>query len=380
MISIDWENSESYLLLNPSYPKSEQNRFYTILRASNAWPGHIWLATSGSSVQKWVGLSKQAILASAQAVNQHLESDSEDRWINALPFFHIGGLGIWARACLSRAKVYDFHQEHLGKWQAEAFFRYIQRVGGTLSALVPAQLYDLVMLGYLAPESMRAIIIGGGALSPILYQQAIDLKWPILPSYGLTECASQVATANLGSWRGNQVPILKLLPHIQAKESEGFLCLSGPSLLSTYAYFNDDDIQFIDPKNQGYLITEDRGRIDNKQLSILGRTDSIIKVGGESVDLACLESLLQTLKIQMAIEIDVTLVAMPDMRLGHSIHLAVECSEQCRVALLIRKFEESVLPFERIRGVHCISDFPRSAIGKILKSKLVDLIKNKFLH
>ena len=40
---------------------------------------------------------------------------------------------------------------------------------------------------------------GGGALDPSLYKQARDLGWPLLPSYGLTECGSQVATASLSS-------------------------------------------------------------------------------------------------------------------------------------------------------------------------------------
>lgn len=373
-MNLSWENSESHLLLNPSYSKIEQERFNKILKAAHEWPGHIWLSTSGSSAQKWVGLSKHAILASAQAVNQYLMSSKEDRWVNALPSFHIGGLGIWARSYLSGAKVYDFKQKYSSKWQAEAFYCYIQQVQGTLSALVPTQLYDLISLGWPAPPSLRAIIIGGGSLLPQLYEKAVNLKWPVLTSYGLTECASQVATAGLGSWQQYQFPPLQLLPHIQACEKEDRLCFSGPSLLTTYAYIEDQKVHFFDPKVQGWLLSEDRGIIQGRQVSILGRVDAVIKVGGESVNLAHLEYLLQNLRLQMAIEEELVLIAMPDARLEHCVCLVSSHTNREKIAPLIKQFQKSVLPFERIRKLYYISQFPRSALGKILKSKLMALI------
>lgn len=373
-MNISWDNSQSYLLLNPSYSKSEQERFNKILKAAQAWPGHIWLSTSGSSVQKWVGLSKQAILVSAQAVNQHLNSGKEDRWVNALPFFHVGGLGVWARAYLSGAKVYDFRQEYSGKWQAEAFYGYIQQVEGTLSALVPAQLHDLISLGKQAPPSMRALIIGGGVLIPSLYEKAVALGWPVLPSYGLSECASQVATAALDSWRQNQRPSLQVLSHLQVCVREERLCFAGPSLFSIYAYLDDQEIRFVDPKVEGWFISEDRGTIQDGQLNILGRADAILKVGGENVDLARLENHLQALRFQMKIEAEVTLIAMPDTRLGYCIHLASNSLNEEKITSLVERFQESVLPFERIRKIYLVPQLPRSSIGKILKSELMHLV------
>lgn len=375
MIDVNWEDSESYILINPTYSKSDQERFYTILQAAHAWPGHIWLSTSGSSVQKWVGLSKQALLASAQAVNQHLDSHREDRWVHALPFFHVGGLGIWARAYLSGAQVYDFKEQHPGKWQADKFYSYMEEVQGTLTALVPAQLHDLVMLERRAPSSLRAMVIGGGALLPQLYEKAIRLGWPILPSYGLTECASQVATASLNSWQQNQIPSLQLLSHLQACEKEGHLCFKGLSLLSTYAYLDQEKLQFCDPKVEEWLISEDRGMIQNRELHLFGRADAMLKVGGENVDVARLENHLQTLCLEMRIEAEVTLLAMPDVRLGYCIQLASN-SNQEKITPLIEQFQKTVLPFERIRKIHFLPQLPRSSLGKILKKELQDLIQN----
>lgn len=368
-----WEKEETVLLANPSYSAAEKKRFQILLEKSSEWPAHLWLATSGSSSMKWVGLSRQALLASAAAVNRHLASDKEDCWIHALPDFHVGGLGIWARAYLSGAKVFDFKQRSLGKWQATAFYDYLEECQGTLTALVPTQLHDLIQLQKQAPKSLRAVIVGGGDLSSSLYEQGRERGWPLLPSYGLTECGSQVATATLESLKERGYPALQLLPHLQACEREGCLSFFGPSLLSTYAYLTEEGVHYKNPKIEGWLITEDRGRIKSKQLHVLGRRDEIVKVGGESVDMAYLERHLQELCQRLALRVEVALVAMPDERLGHAIHLVMTNRGE-GTETLIKEFQSSVLPFERIRKVHSVSVLPRSALGKVLKKELLKLL------
>src|ERR1700685_3894693 len=103
---IQWDDPETYVLINPKIPAGESEQIKNGLTHFAPLVGHFWLATSGSSGHlKWVALSKAAVLASATSVNRHLESSSKDVWLHALPDFHVGGLGIWARAHLSGAKV-----------------------------------------------------------------------------------------------------------------------------------------------------------------------------------------------------------------------------------------------------------------------------------
>lgn len=365
-----WGNKEAVLLANPSYSPAEKERFQILLKESSDWPGHFWLSTSGSSSAKWVGLSRQALFASAAAVNQHLESGKEDRWVHALPDFHVGGLSIWARAYLTGAEVYNFKQKQVGKWQAEAFYTYLHECQGTLTSLVPAQLHDLISLQKQAPKSLRAVVIGGGHLPSSLYEQGRARGWPLLPSYGLTECGSQVATASLESLRQNGFPNLQLLPHLQACEKEGCLSFSGPSLLSAYAYLDEAGVRMVDPKVGGWLMTEDRGRVEGRHLYLLGRKDEIVKVGGESVDMAHLERHLQELCQRLGRRVEVTLVTVPDERLGHTVHL-VATHQGKEVEQVVKEFQDTVLPFERIRKVHLLPVLPRSALGKILKKELV---------
>lgn len=375
-MTIDWTSSESYVLCNPTYSLDKQKEYQTLLKKASSYQGHVWLSTSGSTSQKWVGLSKEALLASASAVNHHLQASASDRWVTALPDFHVGGLGIWARAYLNRAAVFDFKSVSGGKWQASSFVAFVEEVKGSLTSLVPAQLYDLIQLGGEAPPSLRAVVIGGGKLMPELYAKAVELGWPVLPSYGLTECASQVATAPLGSWKaGITYPSLELLPHMRGEEQSGRLAFSGSSLLSSYAYFEQGDIRFIDPKVNGWLISEDRGEIRGSQLSVFGRLDACIKIGGESVDLARLEAHLQSIALKVSFQGEVTLVAIPDPRLGNVLYLAAARADILALEDVIERFQKSVLPFEKIRAVCHLPYIPRSPLSKILVNELQAMVK-----
>lgn len=353
---IDWDAAE--ILINPRHPEREQIK----AQLEGVLQDHFWFLTSGSTGEaKGVALSKNALFASAHAVNQHLEATARDTWLNVLPHFHVGGAGILARAHLSGSKVVTLS----GKWNPAHFLEEAHQA--TLTSLVPTQLYDLVMKGYEAPPSVRAVVLGGGALSLELYNKGKKLKWPLMPSYGLTECASQAATARLGS------PDLKLLSHIEAKlNSEGFLMIKSPALLTAYAYFRKGKAIVEDPKRDGWFTTEDRASI-GKALEIQGRNCDFVKIGGESVDMRKLSDLIDELKGP----IDCALFAMPDERLGNSVHLA---HTEKLIDPLLEKYHQRVLPFERIRETHLVGEIPRSPLGKLLKGELIEMVRGAFVQ
>lgn len=363
-IDIDWYSPLSHMLMNPSYSQEEKKRFLTLLNSAQELPGHIWLSTSGSQSAKWVGLSKEAILFSAKTVNDFLQSTKKDIWIQALPPFHVGGLGIWARSFLSGAAVFNYRVEHTGKWNASQFYNYVNEKQGTLTALVPAQLHDLILLQRPCPPSLRALIIGGGALTSSLYSAAIATGWPLLPSYGMTECSSQIATGGLNE------NTLTVLPHVKVKIEGGLINIKSKSLLSIYAFANPGGWNFVDPKVNGWYATADRGELRDGYLHLLGRSDSMIKIGGESVDMDMLEVLLQHLKDSLQLQGDITLVDMDDDRLGKVIHLAASGTTQVLLKPLIDGYHKSVMPYERIRQVHIVHEIPRSPLMKILKGQL----------
>ncbi|MBA2369494.1 MAG: AMP-binding protein [Candidatus Protochlamydia sp.] len=373
---INWSDTQSYVLCNPAYSQEKKDHYQKLLEVASDLKGHIWFATSGSTVQKWVGLSKKALLASAEGVNQHLDSNSTDIWLKALPDFHVGGLGIWSRAYLSGATLIDYRLARPGKWKGCEFFTCLENTNATLTSLVPAQLYDLALLGRPPPTTLRAVIIGGGALIPELYKKAVDLGWPILPSYGLTECASSVATAILGSWENkDSAPVLKILNHADVKSEEGRLRIKSSSLLSAYAIFEKEEIYLKDPKVNGWFQSEDRGEVNSGFIAILGRLDGLVKIGGENVDMARLEALFSALYMQSDCKEDYALVSMPDARLGQRLILAIASEEQSTgFKLAIERFQASVLPFEEIRQVCLIPSIPRSPLSKVSRPELIKIL------
>ncbi|WP_039358918.1 AMP-binding protein [Candidatus Protochlamydia amoebophila] len=373
-MKIDWISSESRVFLNPSYGVEKQQFYLKILKKTENLDSHFWLSTSGSTSQKWVGLSKKAILASAESVNKHIEANFCDRWVTALPDFHVGGLGIWARAFLSDSQVFDFKTIQNGKWDPKIFWSFLRKMKGTLTALVPTQIYDLVQLALPAPNSLRAVIVGGGRLLPDLYKKAVELGWPLMPSYGLTECCSQVATATLGSWQFSTYPSLQILTHISVRERDGHLEYKSPSLLTCYAYFEQDQIYLHDPKVEGWFRCGDLGNLQGNILNVKGRSDHLLKIGGESVDLSQLEAHLESILLKNSSAGMAVLVAVPDERLGNILYLAVEQNKREILKPLIDLYQQTVLPFERIRNVIAVENIPRSPLGKILKIELIKLI------
>lgn len=341
---IDWTNEESAVLLNPRMPEYERRRLQDL---APPIPGHVWLATSGTGgVFKLAGLSKRALLVSAEAVNRRLASDERDVWCCPLPTFHVGGLSIYARAFLTGARVFPL------SWDPR---RFAALSGVTLASLVPAQVSDLVREGLTPRGELRAVVVGGGALAPGLYSEARALGWPLLPSYGMTECSSQVATA-----RGES-PELYLLDHVSARvERDGRLALRSEALLTGYASPNG----LIDPKVGDWLITEDLASLEGSRLRIFGRQGDVVKVGGESVELARLDRIL----VEMGA--DAAVYPIPDERLGTVIGLAIASGDAGSIEA---EFNRRVLPFERPRRVIRVAEIPRTDLGKVIRSRIIAL-------
>ena len=344
---IDWTSAQSHVLLNPRMPAEDQLRLRSYV---TDLPGHLWLATSGTTgALKLTALSKEAMLASAAAVNRRLQSTASDVWCCVLPEFHVGGLGIFARAFLSGTRVTRM------RWDAREFAGNREM---TLASLVPAQVRDLVESQLPSPPELRAIVVGGGALALSLYDEARALGWPVLPSYGLTETCSQVATAGLDA------PALVVLDHVQVRtEPDGRVALRGSSLLTGYG----TERGFVDPKIDGWFITEDLGSLEGDILRIEGRRGDFVKIGGESVELARLDAVLVAIAGRHA-----AVIAVADARLGHVIHLVVDALlDPDAVA---SAFNARVHPFERARAVHRVAEIPRSPLGKLRRHELANAV------
>lgn len=195
------------------------------------------LQTSGSTgVPKIACHTLKHYLISAETMIEPLQLSEKSRYFLSLPLYHVAGLAIIFRACLSCATmVLSNKQEY------------------THCSLVPTQL-----INFSPPSTLSCILLGGSATHQKMFPHL-----PIQESYGLTEMSSTVLL--------NGFP----LPKRQIKlSSTGELLVKGPTLFSGY----------LNQPHTGWFATGDRATRDaNGKYQILGRKDHLIISGGENI-------------------------------------------------------------------------------------------------
>lgn len=326
--------------------------------------------TSGTEgVRKWVGLTKMALLTSARAVNEHFGITARDHWLLALPTHHVGGFGILARAHLSGSPVTQLE----GKWSAAAFVQTCENVGATLASLVPTQIFDLVAAQLSAPASMRAVLVGGGALNAELEAAALALGWQLHRTYAMTETASTVAAQ---SHPGEE---LEVLPIWQVQtDAEGVLTVSGPALAQGYAIWEEVRWRWEAIPAEG-LRTRDRVEISEvdgrRRLRFVGRESGTVKILGELVALGPIQDRIEPLRLMHGLHAaDAAVCDVPDPRKGSSLVLAVSGMTASEAAQMQKSLNDSLRPFEQIQDVRMLHEIPRSDLGKVLLADLRELL------
>ena len=390
---VNWENQNSYVFFNPRH--KDKNLFisyYPLLPKLNS---HIWIASSGRKKQKWIALSKSAILTSAKSVNKHLEICAKDIWGVSLPVFHIAGLSILARSYLSQNPCYFYNQ----KWKADSFMSFLKNYKITVCSLVPTQVYDLVKSAYSCPSSLRIVLVGGANLSFVLYQKARKLNWPILPTYGLTECSSQVATARLDSLNATftqkilqdfslkenksfqqknlfqKIAPLQILSHVKAQIRKKQIYINSKSLMSGFISLDPNQkTKFQEQKNTWYL-TGDRGSIFTykKQRFLKIDQSSTIQIKGEKINLSSLKEIWMSLLFKKGISQTSILLPLEQERDGFSLALVWVKPISAKCLSAIEEFNQSVSPFERITQVYFLPKWP---FTDTLKTKKTEILKN----
>jgi len=317
------------------------------LRGRAEFEGHVIFRTSGSSgVEKWVALSQEAMEWSARRVIDHLGIDSSDVCGLALPMIHVGGFGLALRAHLTKARLAVFP----GKWHAGDFGEWCEREGVSLTSLVPTQVRDLVDAKVKSPSCLRSVVVGGGRLEDRLAALARELGWPVEPSYGMTETSAQVAT-------GDGLP---LFPGWEARLEGDCLALKGGGLLTSVITGGDGEFVARDPKVDGWLVTQDRVRLEGRRLTVLGRADRRVKVLGELVDLEELEAFWRE-----RLKCEVALLGGEHDRRGTGLVLFLEGCDQ-----RVEELNQELPGPERLVAWKVLPELPRSALGKIDRRKL----------
>lgn len=257
------------------------------------------ISTSGSTgPPKGVCLTLANHLRAADSSRRNLDNTAADRWLVNMPFYHIGGLAILFRAATSGLSmvIHDhFDAERTIDAIGHQAITHLSVVENTLRRLLDA------WESRPGPSKLRAVLAGGGPVDVELLRRARMLGIPVLPTYGLTEASSQVATLH------PDAPVAKLmtagrpLPQCEVEirnpegdiappETEGEIAIRGPMVATKY-WSRSGETTARAP--DGWLATHDIGVLDTDgYLTISGRMDDMIISGGEKVFPAEVENAL----------------------------------------------------------------------------------------
>src|SRR5215212_10657072 len=333
--------------------------------------------TSGTSGRpKGARITNGNLWFSAISSALHLGHHPDDVWLAAMPLFHIGGLAILFRGVIGAVPVV-LHERFAPE---EVLAAIDDRV--TVLSVVPAMLQRMLNVRGNTPWplSLRCVLLGGSAASPRLMAECIHHGIPVAPTYGLTECTSQVTTLlpeqapykMLSS--GVPLPLTdirvvtetEVVPPGEAGEIE----IRGPTVFAGYA--GDQPTGSRDAANDWFR-TGDAGYLDREgYLYVVDRRDDLIISGGENVYPA---------------EIERVLAEHPSVLDAGVIGVADESWGSRPVAAVVWRGDADRAPLDLHH--HClkhlsgykipdrfllVSELPRSPSGKLLRRALSDMI------
>lgn len=352
--------------LQPKFSDGAKNFIMKALSSLDSTQMYYWFSTSGSTLQpgqsKWIALTKEALLSSAQAVNDHLQVERQDIWINPLPLFHVGGFCASIRAEQAGIAFYSLPS----KWDADFFTVFLEEKRATLTSVVPAQVYDIISKNLKAPTFLRAAVLGGGHLDEEIFKEARFLGWPLLPSYGMTELASQIATADLESLKTNKNTFLKPLKHIKWQKIEGRWSVSSPALFSKIVYLDHErekTLSFESAPKEFFL--PDAIEKTEEGMRVLGRADGVVKIVGELVSVQKVSAAIERVQIKSFPSTRCAVICRPDKRRGTHLVLFTEVPPKLW-EMLKSELTATLLPFEIPQEWRYINKIPLSSLGKPL--------------
>jgi hypothetical protein len=200
------------------------------------------------------------------------------------------------------------------------------------------------------PDTVRALLVGGGPASEALVERCRSLGLPLALSWGMTEAASQLATRVPGDLSPLEQG-LPLLTTVEARVSQGMLEVEGPSVA-------------------GRLETSDRGVVIERRVLVQGRLDDAIVHGGENIDPREVERVLLT---HPAVR-ECAVVGVPSATHGADVAAALIAHELPVADEALRAHcREQLASYKVPRRILWLRALPRTALGKVAGASVARL-------
>jgi O-succinylbenzoic acid--CoA ligase len=293
-----------------------------------------------------------------------------------MPLCHIGGLAILARSVLAGSAVV-LHE----RFDPDAVSHALDCDHITIASFVPTMLARVLEVRGTTPPppALRAVLLGGAPAPARLLEQATRAHWPLLPTYGLTEAGSQVATLPPGVTPRPDGGGLRPLPGVELRIADDAGCslppgrtgeiqVRGATVTAGYWRRPEANRQLL---AGGWLHTGDLGVLDEHgALRVVGRSDDRMITGGENVHPAEIESVLLT--HPDVTDAGVTGIADPVYGQRIAAWIVRRADRHVEAAALERFVRSQLASYKVPRAWRFVDALPRNAGGKLLRSALID--------
>jgi acyl-CoA synthetase (AMP-forming)/AMP-acid ligase II len=333
------------------------------------------LSTSGTTgSQKYVRLSRDAIVANARQIAEALAINESSTGIAHLPLHYSYGLSIvtshlaaGGRVCLVNDSI-----------TSPSFWSKIGNAGGSHFPGVPFHYAALARLGAsLLPDSVKVFTQAGGALDPRIQAKIHDLAAQrdgrFFVMYGQTEASPRMTTLQHADFSRKTGSVGVALPGGRlsivddegaplAADSVGTVVYEGPNVMLGYAMSRSDLGKGDELK--GRLETGDFGRLDGEGfLYLTGRSKRFAKIAGYRLGLDELEQELFAVCSVACIDLGEKIAVVHEQE--------SETALKTRIRELAATYKVPSSSFSLMRTAH----IPRGASGKVNYAQLKDALR-----
>lgn len=358
---------------------------FTKKQASSAFPDvdeedhAVMMFTSGTTAApKACLVTHRSLIGNGINMVERWQMNEADKFYNPLPFFHMSVLLPLVGCILSRSELYTTRH-----FKAEKALEVFKRVPVTIGFFAfPTITNEIIYHPQFNQEDVKSfrIINNVAPISTLLQYEKAFPSAAGVSAYGLTECGGVSCFSN------PREPMEKRLPtvgkpfsgiEIRIADAEDPMKILGPNekgeiqihgynLFS--GYYKDDEATRKTLTSDGWLRTGDLGHLDEEgYLYFVGRLKDMLKVGGENVAAAEIESLLDT---HPAVEMT-QIVAAPDDRLQEvaAAYVRLHANATATEEELIDFCRGKVASYKVPRYVRFVDEWPMSGT-KVQKFEL----------
>jgi acyl-coenzyme A synthetase/AMP-(fatty) acid ligase len=322
--------------------------------------------TSGTSGRRKGAIRPEPTLVrEAESIAGSLGFDAGSRVLCAVPLCHAYGFADGVLAVLAAGATLIAVRPGSSGQLAEA----LRWSRADVLVGVPA-LYDLWTRGTangLRDHRLRLCVSAGAPLSPTVAARFED-RWGVRISqqYGMTECgAISIDT------EGTDGSVGRPFPGVEVRLDAAGEIVVASSFAATGYVAGVHELLPRNPFSPDGLLTGDLGRFDGRgRLHVTGRREEFINVHGEKVDPGEVEDVLRS---HPAVR-DAAVVGVPTTSGDQWVAAFVVCDDAVGERELTDHCTSLLVRYKAPRRMIRLPELPRTALGKIRRTALVDLL------